>query len=284
VPTEQQEPATKICFVIAPIGRAGSEHRKHADMLLNLIIRPTLEADSLGYKVVRADEEDDPGMITDKVIRRLINADLAIADLSFLNPNVFYELGIRHYTRKPIIHMAQKDTQLPFDTADQRTLFFDPFDWHEITAARNALHKLVLAVLHPDYQVNTVVTRVQAAEQVAKSDNPLEMLVTSLSDRIDRLEADAKSFQPSRFRKAGTISPFLIGPIQSAVQHLEANGHAEVTSEGYFVNVDKLTDALNNANYFYSVSDERTLRGWVDKTFANSEEIWRSLQVFEIPF
>lgn len=86
----------KSCFVIGPIGLAGSEMRAHADLLLNLVIKEVLETPEFGFAVKRADEDADPGMINDRVIQDILNSELAVADLSFLRPNAFYELGIRH--------------------------------------------------------------------------------------------------------------------------------------------------------------------------------------------
>ena len=91
-----------LCFVIGPIGKEGSPERKHADLLLNSVIKQVLEADGFGYKVKRADEDADPGMIGNRMISDIIQADLVVADLTDLNPNAFYELGIRHSTEKPL--------------------------------------------------------------------------------------------------------------------------------------------------------------------------------------
>ena len=99
--------APKVCFVIGPIGQPGTDERKHADLLLNLVIKPTIEAAELGYCVKRADEDADPGMISDRMIVDISQSDLAVADLSFLNPNAFYELGIRHAAEKPVLQPAQ---------------------------------------------------------------------------------------------------------------------------------------------------------------------------------
>src|SRR5271165_2172238 len=102
----------KTCFVIGPIGKDGSPERRHADLLLNAMIKHVLEAEEFGYKVKRADEDADPGMIGDRVISDIINAELVVADLTDLNPNAFYELGIRHSKEKSVIHVAKLGTQL----------------------------------------------------------------------------------------------------------------------------------------------------------------------------
>src|SRR3989339_2254786 len=96
----------KSCFVIAPIGEPDSDTRKRSDQVLKHIIRPAVEA--CGYKAVRADEIDKPGIITSQVIQRVVDDPLVVADLTESNPNVFYELAIRHALRKPLIQLIQK--------------------------------------------------------------------------------------------------------------------------------------------------------------------------------
>jgi hypothetical protein len=79
--------------VISPIGAAGSDERKHADMTLNSIIRPALSDSGTIFDVKRGDESAKIGIIADHLIVEILESDLIVADLSFLNPNVFYELG-----------------------------------------------------------------------------------------------------------------------------------------------------------------------------------------------
>lgn len=63
-------------------------------------------------------------MINTQIINRIIEDDLVIANLTGNNPNVMYELCLRHVVAKPIIHICEKDTNLPFDIKDSRTIFY----------------------------------------------------------------------------------------------------------------------------------------------------------------
>jgi len=111
----------RTCFVVSPIGAAGSPERKHANQVLDHIIRPTL-ADLHFEEPVRADHMPEPGIITRQIIEHLLNDDLVVADLTGSNPNVFYELAIRHAIAKPFIQITA-DRTLPFDVAPQKTIF-----------------------------------------------------------------------------------------------------------------------------------------------------------------
>jgi hypothetical protein len=83
----------KLCFVIGPIGPEDSDVRTHADWLLEEIIQPVMN-DFPEYQVRRADQDHRPGLIDAQLINDLLTAELVIADLSGLNPNAFYEIGM----------------------------------------------------------------------------------------------------------------------------------------------------------------------------------------------
>lgn len=121
---------SKICFYITPIGSEESIERKHADLFMSSLVQPALE--ELGLTVVRADHIGDPGMITTQVLEYLKRSKLAIADLSYLNPNVFYEVALRHALRLPVVQIIRKSDRLPFDVNQSRTLVFDTTDIYSL--------------------------------------------------------------------------------------------------------------------------------------------------------
>jgi hypothetical protein len=106
--------AKKTCFVIAPIGEPSSETPERSNTVFDFIVKPAVQA--AGYAdPVRADLLPEPGIITNQVIQRLLKDDLVIADLTDSNPNVFYELAVRHTIRKPIVQIIRRDERIPFD-------------------------------------------------------------------------------------------------------------------------------------------------------------------------
>jgi hypothetical protein len=120
----------KICFYITPIGSDDSEERKHSDLFMSSLVQPALE--ELGLTVVRADGIGEPGMITSQILEYLKRSRLAIADLSYLNPNVFYEVALRHALRLPVVQIIRKADRLPFDVNQARTLVFDTSDIYSL--------------------------------------------------------------------------------------------------------------------------------------------------------
>lgn len=119
----QQSGWEKTCFFIAPIGDDGSEERLHSDLFLGQIVEPVLN--QFEFRVVRADKINSAGMITSQIIEHIIKSEIVVADLSFHNPNVFYELSLRHAQNKPTIHIIRKCDKIPFDINTFRTITID---------------------------------------------------------------------------------------------------------------------------------------------------------------
>lgn len=112
-----------VCFYITPIGSEGSEQRMHADLFMGSIVEPAIA--ELGLIIVRSDTINAAGTITSQIIEHLVKAKLVVADLSFHNPNVFYELSLRHSLGKPVIHLIRNSDTIPFDIHSFRTIKID---------------------------------------------------------------------------------------------------------------------------------------------------------------
>lgn len=116
---------TQSAFVVMPIKKVGSDEHQHYRALYEEILKPTLEA--AGFSVQRVDDVQKTGAITKDIILRLADADLVVADLTDLNPNVFYELGVRHALRRVgtvMIIDELRTTDIPFDLSAYRVIMF----------------------------------------------------------------------------------------------------------------------------------------------------------------
>ncbi|MBS1858311.1 MAG: hypothetical protein JST11_23270 [Acidobacteria bacterium] len=135
----------KICFYITPLGEDGSEERRHANMMLNHVVRPVFKEH--GFTVVRADEIAKTGLITRQIFEHLAKAKICVADLSFHNPNAFYELGVRHAFLLPTIQLIHKSRKIPFDLSQGRTITIDTSDSYmvpdHLESARKTLAEYV---------------------------------------------------------------------------------------------------------------------------------------------
>lgn len=167
-----KEANLKTCFVIAPIGEEGTEIRQRSDQILAHIIEPV--AKDCGYEPVRADKISEPGIITSQVIQHLINDDLVIADLSDKNPNVFYELAVRHTVKKPLVQIIQSGESIPFDVAPTRTVHVDHRDLDSVANAKDELIKQIRSVEKDPSKVDSPISVAIDLQSLRQSENPLE--------------------------------------------------------------------------------------------------------------
>ncbi|MEH2611397.1 hypothetical protein [Bradyrhizobium sp. AZCC 1693] len=179
----------KDCFVVGPIGDETSSDRTHAEWVLEGIITPALEDE---FVIYRADKLPQPGLIDTQVITHLLNDDLVIADITTLNANAFYEIGIRHMAQKPIIHMHKVGQKIPFDISAYRSIEFSlerPIDLKNATAR---LKSAVEAVLADGYKVDNPVTHargvVHLQEQATDSQRVLLDEMAGIKERLNKIE------------------------------------------------------------------------------------------------
>lgn len=138
----------KTAFVVSVIGEEDSDERKHSDKVLNNIIRPALKFGDVFYKADRIDNKGGVGPITQLIIESLKKADLVICDLTHLNANVMYEMGIRqawHLPLIPIIHAPQLKN-LPFDIKDLRTVPYEFSSEKSINKAIEEIRKQIISI------------------------------------------------------------------------------------------------------------------------------------------
>jgi hypothetical protein len=115
--------AKSVCFVLMPFGiKADASGRSiDFDRIYETIFKPAVN--TTGLLPVRADEEQAQGFIHKLMYERLLLSEYAIADLTILNANVYYELGVRHAARPSTTIMTMAgQTGLPFDVAGLRAL------------------------------------------------------------------------------------------------------------------------------------------------------------------
>jgi tetratricopeptide (TPR) repeat protein len=111
-------------FVVMPFGRKDGID---FDEVYRALIVPALEGER--FAVFRADEERRAGNIRTDMFQELLLADLVVADLSVDNPNVWYELGVRHALRaRGVIQIQCRREYMPFDIYVDRTLRYHEKD------------------------------------------------------------------------------------------------------------------------------------------------------------
>lgn len=77
-----------------------------------------------GFDVLRADDLLSQNNILKDILNSIITSELIVADLTGSNPNVYYELGIAHAFKKPVILLTQDIGELPFDLRSYRVISY----------------------------------------------------------------------------------------------------------------------------------------------------------------
>jgi hypothetical protein len=148
---------SKTCFIITPIGSDGSEERRHADMMFKHLFQPV--AAEFKLDAVRADKIEKSGLISQQIFEHLAKARLCMADLSFNNPNVFYEVGVRHVCKLPTVQIIRRGDKIPFDVSQGRTIIIDTSDVYTVmdrfdSARRELIEHVKNIVGNPKYQAS----------------------------------------------------------------------------------------------------------------------------------
>ena len=120
----------RTCFVIMPIGDQAIDGTTVTEMDLkqryNDLIKEAIQKADPSLEIVRADEVSFPGSITYDVITRLMHSDIVVADVTYPNPNVFYELGLRHACRAGTVIIRDKNgPRIPFDIMHLRHIDYE---------------------------------------------------------------------------------------------------------------------------------------------------------------
>lgn len=112
--------ANDTCFVVMPFAAPLGDYYKK-------VYEPAIE--KAGLKPVRADNEIfGTGKIMDQVWSGINSAKVLVAELTTRNPNVFYELGLAHALKKPVVLVSANENDVPFDLQHIRVIYYDVND------------------------------------------------------------------------------------------------------------------------------------------------------------
>ena len=149
----------KECFIIMPISDVDGYGQGHFKQVYDNIIAPACE--KAGYRAVRADEVKASNLIHLEILKKLIDAPIAICDLSSRNPNVLFELGIRQAFDKPVVLIQEIGTPKIFDIAPLRYLeYAKEMKYHDVLRSHEELKEAILATAAAegeDGNVNSIV-------------------------------------------------------------------------------------------------------------------------------
>jgi len=161
----------KTCFIMMPIADHPEYEPGHFNRVYQYLIKPACA--KAGYQAIRADDSKASNMIMFDILKKIVECDMAICDLSSRNANVFYELGLRQAFNKKTILITDNLLPTPFDISAFRyvpyshTLRVDTVD-REIPGIVNMLRE---TENQPADDVNSIIKLLQIQpSQVEKID------------------------------------------------------------------------------------------------------------------
>lgn len=187
------------CFVIMPISDCDGYEQGHFLRVYEDIIKPAIEI--AGYAPKRADETKKSNLIHLDILKELIDAPIAVCDLSTRNPNVLFELGIRQAFDKPVVLIQEKGTPAIFDISPLRYIDYDKrLRYRDVLKSQTELSDAILATKDAEGDNNNINSIVRllsissATMPQVKSGKAKESLeISLLSSQINDLKNSINS-------------------------------------------------------------------------------------------
>ena len=167
--------ADKTVFVAAPSGEPFDS------VYSKLIAQPLARS---GFRVDRAQDLSSARNILADIVQGIEGADIVVADLTDLNPNVFYEVGVAHALRKPVILLTQDIDTLPFDLQQYRTIAYS-IDFDKAERLADELKRLVARVAADNRLASGPFSDFSAAQGEQRGPEPEKTQEDGIPDRDD---------------------------------------------------------------------------------------------------
>ncbi|MFQ9058939.1 MAG: hypothetical protein ACLR5P_10240 [[Eubacterium] siraeum] len=174
-----------------PISTPEGYTENHFKQVYDTIIAPAVR--KAGYEPHRVDNDRICDSIIDKILRNLVECEMAVCDLSSRNPNVMYELGIRQAYGKKVVLIQDEKSQPIFDVSAINTIFYNSKRTYEdVIASQNEISEAILSTAKEDSISLMSIAKIPSAsaEAQSKSDDKqiYEVMLSSILNSVRRLE------------------------------------------------------------------------------------------------
>ena len=192
----------KKCFVIMPFGEKIDPDGKPIDFdkIYKDFIKNAVE--ELGIECVRCDEIAETGWIHSKMFKHIFEADVAVVDITLLNPNVFYELGIRHALNKHVTVLIRKSgTPSPFNIQGFQMLEYKLEDPENLKSGKEKIGEFIKnglasqGVDSPVYEVLDNLKVEVSPKRIGKKETYMYQLVKVPGKQIGLITGDIQNIK-----------------------------------------------------------------------------------------
>jgi hypothetical protein len=188
------------CFVIMPISDIEGYEKGHFTRVFQHLIKPACE--KAGFKPIRADDEIITNYIVIDIIRKILESDIVICDLSSTNPNVMYELGIRQSFNKKSVLIKDVKTSRIFDIQGLRTIDYDEnLRIDEVQKNIENISKTLRETYENEkHEINSIIqllsikpAEITTSIEISKESSIIIESLNEISNRLNRLEKGKNS-------------------------------------------------------------------------------------------
>ena len=178
-----------------PISDQEGYKKGHFNRVYKHLIKPACE--KAGFTPIRADDESVTNYIVIDIIRKIIDADIVLCDLSAKNPNVLYELGLRQAFNKKSVLVKDTKTNRIFDIQGLRTIDYDDnLRIDEVEIAINSIAKSLKETFDSDInEINSLIqllsikpATIPTSVELSKESSLILESLTDISNRLNNLE------------------------------------------------------------------------------------------------
>lgn len=198
------------CFVIMPISDPDGYEEGHFESVYRDIFVPAIE--DAGYEPHRVDEDVSTGVIQAKILEQLINAPMAICDLSTRNPNVLFELGIRQAYDKPVVLVQEKGTDRIFDINEISYINYEPSLVYRsvVDVQKKITSAITETAKNPKYNSLITALKISAAEPPKNDLNSQEfneIMLGSIVNKLDNMASEIRSMRAGQKSESPQFRP-----------------------------------------------------------------------------
>ena len=258
-----------ICGIIMPISGTDDYPEDHWKDVIKIISETVNSITEYSFSVKPVWHEEYVNIIQKSIVNNIYQADIIICDVSSMNPNVLFELGLRLAFDKPVIIMIDNNTKLNFDTGIIEHLIYDSdMNYFSIKSLRFNLKTKILATLKEVYSnenyspflsnFGTFHTSSLHSEDIDSADQLVDML-SNIQNELTFLRRKY-SIHSSLLK----VDPEYVEYLIDKAINMWCNKHVitdssdlindvdfikwvecEINSSRYFDSPDEFTDALN---------------------------------------
>lgn len=202
--SDTQQSALKTCFVIMPIADMDGYEPGHFSRVYEHLIKPACF--KAGYEAHRADMVAASNYIIIDILRKIVESDLVICDLSGRNPNVLYELGVRQAFNLPTVLIKDQITPRIFDIQGLRCADYrHSLRVDEVQKEQETIRTAIIETAEKPNDFNSMIQLLSlnpaplpSRVELSNDTSVILQSLKSIASRLSDIEAAPTRMQPKR--------------------------------------------------------------------------------------